>query len=163
MLSLKEQIASLPKEILYIGDISIRPIENDYDLWFAVVECRLAPGQEDFVNPAGFSIGRAYLNPDSNLPCIIWKGEERIGYIVLRRWAEGTANSWSFYLDKDYQGKGWGKTAAELAVQILRAADPEMPIKLSTEKDNLKAQSLYQAIGFHHDGEMDGDDLVFVL
>ena len=150
MLSLKEQIASLPKETLYIGDISIRPIENDYDLWFAVVECRLAPGQEDFVNPAGFSIGRAYLNPNSNLPCIIWKGEERIGYIVFRCWCDGTANSWSFYLDKDHQGKGWGKVAAELAVQILRTVDPGMPIKLSTEQDNLKAQRLYQAIGFRH-------------
>ena len=163
MCSLKEQILALSKESMVSGEIAIRPIEDDRDLWYAVVECRLAPEQEELVNPAGFSIGRAYLDPDSNVPCIIWKGGERIGYIVLRRWRGSIANSWSYFLDKNYQGKGWGKVAAQLAVQILHAADPGIAIKLSTEKDNLKAQKLYQSIGFRHNGEMDGDDLFFVL
>ena len=48
-----------------------------------------------------------------------------------------------------------------LAVQILRAATPELPIKLSTEANNKKAHRLYRSIGFRHYGEMDGDDLVF--
>ena len=46
---------------------------------------------------------------------------------------------------------------------ILKAADPQMPIKLSTEADNIKAQRLYTSIGFVKSEEMDGDDLVFVL
>lgn len=163
MLSLKDQIFGLPAETMTVGDISIRPIENDYDLWYAVVECQLKDGQEQYVNPAGFSIGRAYLNPDSNVPCIIWKGKERIGYIALRRWHDDSANSWSYYLDKEQQGKGFGEIAAQLAVQILKSADPERPIKLATEKENVKAQNLYQSLGFGYYGEQDGDDLVFVL
>ena len=111
--------------------------------------------------PAGFSIGRAYLNPEDNIPCIIWKDDTRIGYIVLRKWFCGNANSWSYYLDKDQQGNGYGKTAAQLAVQILKAADPETPIKLSAEPENKKAHRLYRSIGFRHEGELDGDDLVF--
>ena len=144
-----------------MDDIHIRPICDDYDLWFATVECRLHPNQTDLVNPAGFSIGRAYLNPEMNIPCIIWKNDVRIGYIVFRQWHDQTANSWSYFLDKSYQGKGYGTTAAKLAVQILKSTAPATPVKLSVEQTNKQAQRLYASIGFSYKGEMDGDDLVF--
>ena len=162
MCTLKEKIDALPESVFTSKDIRIRPIRDDHDLWYAVVECRLAPGQEDLVNPAGFSIGRAYLHPESNIPCIIWHGDDRIGYIVLRGWSGEDATSWSYYLSHENQGQGFGRAAAQLAIQILKAAAPDSPIKLSTERDNRKAQSLYSALGFHHCCEMDGDDLVFV-
>ena len=44
---------------------------------------------------------------------------------------------------------------------ILKAADPEKMIKLSTEVCNMKAQTLYLSLGFEKLAEMDGDDLVF--
>ena len=159
--TLKECFDRVPSEMRTLEGISIAPIRDDYDLWFATVECTLAPGQEDFVNPAGFSIGRAYLQPDRNIPCIIWQGSTRIGYIVLRKWVGSEATSWSYYLDRDFQGQGYGKTAARLAVKILKTAMPELPVKLSAEKDNTKAHRLYESVGFLRTGETDGDDLVF--
>lgn len=161
MVTLKERIHALPESSFTQDDIHIRPIRDDYDLWYAVVECQLAPGQEDFVNPAGFSIGRAFLHPEDNIPCIILKTQTRIGFIVLRKQADGRANSWSYFLDKRFQGFGYGKTAAQLAVRILQQADPNTPIKLSTERTNYPAQQLYRTLGFTHTGEMDGDDLVY--
>ena len=161
MISLKQKFDTLSPADLCRERISIRPIRDDYDLWYAVVECQLSPEQTDFVNPAGFSIGRAYLDPDNNIPCVIWLDDKRIGYIVFRRWCSGNANSWSYFLDKDRQGKGFGKAAACLAVQILKKADPDTPIKLSAEANNKKAHRLYRSVGFRHHGEMDGDDLVF--
>lgn len=160
-----EALRSLPCSAWQAAQVRIKPIENDDDLWYATVECTLAPGQEEFVNPAGFSIGRAYLNPEDNLPCVICKADgTRIGYIVLRTWlGQGSGFNWSFYLDKEFQGLGYGKAAARLAVQILKAVDPKVPIKLSTEQDNLKAQRLYESIGFSKSDELDGDDLVFIL
>lgn len=161
METLRQKIEALSPEVFSLDNIRIRRICDDTDLWYAVVECRLAPGQEEYVNPAGFSIGRAYLNPDQNIPCIILKEQTPIGYIVLRQW-DGSANSWSYYLDRQYQGQGYGKAAAGLAVKILKAADPAVPIKLSAEQENKKAHRLYQSIGFRLSGERDGDDLVFV-
>lgn len=61
------------------------------------------------------------------------------------------------------QGKGYGRKAAELAVYILKSANPEKKIKLATEQCNLKAQSLYHSLGFAQLPELDGDDLVFGL
>ena len=162
MRSLNEKIRSLSSDVFHYSNIRISPIHDDYDIWYAVVECKLAPGQEDLVNPAGFSIGRAYLHPESNIPCIIWNGNTRIGYIVLREWNRNEATSWSFYLSKEHQGYGYGRAAAKLAIQILLAAAPDTPIKLSTEKANHKAQQLYLDLGFHPTDELDGDDLVFI-
>ena len=161
MISLKQKFDTLSPADFCRERISIRPIRDDYDLWYAVVECQLSPEQTDFVNPAGFSIGRAYLDPKNNIPCVIWLDDQRIGYIVFRRWCSGNANSWSYFLDKDRQGKGFGKAAACLAAQILKKADPDTPIKLSAEANNEKAHCLYHSVGFRHHGEMDGDDLVF--
>lgn len=162
METLRQNILALSPDCFSLHGIQIRPICDDYDLWFAVVECKLSPDQAQYVNPAGFSIGRAYLRPEDNLPCIIWKGNTRIGYIVLRKF-DKSANSWSYYLDKTQQGHGYGTIAARLAVQILKAAEPSAAIKLSAERTNKKAHDLYRAIGFRHNGETDGDDLVFVF
>lgn len=54
-----DAILNLPEYYFVDGDISICPISDDDDLWYAVVECRLLPEQEEMVNPAGFTIGRA--------------------------------------------------------------------------------------------------------
>lgn len=90
-MNLREKIEALPGSVFSRDEIRISPIRDDYDLWYATVECRLAPGQEEFVNPAGFSIGRACLHPENHVPCIIWQGDCRIGYIVLCKWSDGSA------------------------------------------------------------------------
>lgn len=163
--SLTDALRGLPGTVWKSEKLFIRPIENEDDLWFATVECTLRPGQEEFVNPAGFSIGRAYLSPQDNLPCVVCKADgERIGYIVFRMWlGEGCGTNWSYYLDCSFQGMGYGKPAAELAVRILKTAMPELPIFLSTEAANDKAQRLYQSIGFTKTDQLDGDDWVFLL
>ncbi len=164
-MSIREKIHSLPEQVFSGGDLAIREIRDGGGLWYATVECTLGPGQEAFVNPAGFSIGRAYLRPEDNVPCVICLADgTRIGFIVFRKWlGDGAAYSWSYYLDRNWQGRGYGTQAARLAVQILKAADPEMPIKLSVEVDNDRAQRLYRRVGFQKLEELDGDDLVFCL
>ncbi len=163
--SLLDLLNNLPKDIWISETVSMRKIEDDYDLWYAVAECRVFPEQEEFVNPAGFSIGRAYLVPDNNVPCVICKTDgERIGFIVFRKWSDSDSGfNWSYFIDQKFQGMGYGKAAAKLAIKILRAADPKTPIKLSTEASNAKAQRLYQSLGFAKTDELDGEDLVFAL
>ena len=62
-----------------------------------------------------------------------------------------------------YQGKGYGKSAAELAINILKTVAPDKTIKLATDKTNTKAHKLYTSLGFSKSSEMDGDDIVFIL
>ncbi len=179
---MREKWDGLPHDILTGGGLTIREVRDDGDLWFATAECALAPGQGEFVNPAGFDIGRAhqlsaslktderfidnsYLNPADNVPCVICLEDgTRIGFIVFRMWlAAGTAYSWGYHLDRNWQGRGGGERAARLAIRILKAMGGDMPIKLSAEVENTRAQRLYERIGFHRLDELDGDDLVFGL
>ena len=145
--------------------VSIRPLETESDLIYAAYDCQLDDKQKELVNPAWFSIGRAYLFREDNYPCIIYNEHmEPIGFINLCKWlGEGDAYTWSYYIDRRHQGKGYGKSAAEAAVRLLKAADPDKPIKLAAEKDNEKAQRLYRSLGFCLLPEFDGDDMAFGL
>ena len=44
----------------------IKPIEDETDLWYAVEECKITSRQMEYVNPASFSVGRAYLDPENS-------------------------------------------------------------------------------------------------
>lgn len=77
--------------------------------------------------------------------------------------AGGEAYSWSYYLDRHWQGQGYRTKAGRLAIQSLKTADPAMPIKPSVGADNQKAQALYRKIRFQRLDELDGDDLIFAL
>lgn len=162
-MDLREKILALPAEEFTLDGVTIRPIKEKEDLWYATVECELAPGQLDYVNPAGFSIGLAWMDPAHHVPCVICLADgTRVGYILLRTWAPDEAVlSWSFYLDRRRQGKGYGRKAAQLAVRLLKAAGHGAPIKLAVEESNLRGQALYRSIGFERLDELDGDDLVF--
>ena len=105
------------------------------------------------------------MAPEDNVPCLIYdENSEPIGFISLCKWlGNGNAYSWSYYIDKKHQSKGYGKNAAALAIRILKAADPQKTIKLSTEERNEKAQCLYISLGFQKLPERDGDDIVFGL
>ncbi|MCE5234461.1 MAG: GNAT family N-acetyltransferase [Eubacteriales bacterium] len=159
-----EKISSIEPSLFSNEKIAVRRILDDYDLWFATVECMLDPKQQELVNPAGFSIGRAYLKPYDNYPCIICdEYGKRIGFINFCKWlADGEATTWSYYIDKNSQGSGYGKKVAETAVKILRAACPDLPIKLAVDIGNEKALIIYESLGFYDSGELDGDEHVFI-
>ena len=145
--------------------VKIKPLSTMDDVIYAGYDCKLTNEQKDLVNPFWFSIGRAYLFREDNYPCIIYNEcDKPVGFIILSKWlANGDAYSWSYFIDKDQQGKGYGKQTAQLVVQILKTANPSKCIKLATEVSNKKAQQLYTSLGFKLLSEKDGDDLVFAL
>ena len=145
--------------------VQIKPLKTQDELIYAIFDCQLTEEQKEYVNPAGFSIGRAYLCSEDNYPCIIYDNQMKpIGFITLCKWlGEEDAYSWSYYIDRRYQGNGYGKSAAQVAINVLKAADCNKSIKLATEEDNHRAQRLYAELGFVKLQELDGDDIVFGL
>ncbi len=164
-MSLRTELENLPDSRWQNTRVTISPLKTEADLVYATYDCQLTTEQKELVNPAWFSIGRAYLFKDDNYPCIIYNEKnEPIGFINLCKWLGcGDAYSWSYLIDKKYQGKGYGKQAAQLAVNILKSANAFKRIKLATEACNTKAQQLYISLGFEKLPEMDGDDIVFGL
>ncbi|MBR4435780.1 MAG: GNAT family N-acetyltransferase [Clostridia bacterium] len=164
-MTFNESIKNLPDAALSMGSVSIKPITTEAQMVCALYDLALTDEQKDFVNPTWFSVGRAYLNPNDNCPCLIYnEGSTPIGFMNLLKWTWRNAEmSWSFFIDKAFQGRGYGRQAAMLAIRILRSVEPDTPIKLSAEADNQSAHRLYLSLGFRLSDEKDGDDLVFVL
>ncbi len=166
-MSFRSNLEKLEKDLWTNGAVSFKPLKTLDDLIYVTYDCQLTDEQKDMIEPAWFSIGRAYLFREDNFPCVIRnRNDESIGFINLKKWLSNLPEdtySWSYFIDKDQQGKGYGKKAAQLAIRILKAANPDMRIKLATEKANTKAQALYRSLGFHQLPELDGDDLVFGL
>ena len=162
-MSLREKLERLPADAFREERIQITPLRNEADLIYALFDCKLKEDQVDLVNPASFSIGRAYLSRERNVPCLIRNEQgEPIGFISLNEWiGKSSAYSWSYFLDQNAQGRGYGRAAAELAIRLLNAADPDMPIRLSAEVSNADAHRLYCSLGFRLLEEKDGDDLMF--
>ena len=164
-MSLRSDLKKLSPEDWRNERIKLRPLSTEDDLIYAACDCRLTEEQQERVNPAWFSIERAYLFPEASLPCLIENEQsEPIGFLNLCQWsAESDTSSWSCFIGRRHQKKDCGKAAAQLALHILKTAAPEKPIKLATEAQNLPAQSLYVSLGFQKLPEIDGDDLVFAL
>ncbi len=164
-MSIRNDLEKLSGDNWQNAYVKIKPLSTEGDLIYAGYECQLTEEQKELVNPFWFSIGRAYLFPEDNYPCIICNTQdEPVGFINFCKWqGEGDACSWSYYIDKNEQGKGYGKNAARLAIHILKSINPPKQIKLATEKYNTKAQTLYLSLGFSLLPETDGDDLVFGL
>lgn len=162
-MSIREDLERVPNPVWMNARTCLKPLQSENDLIYAIFLCQLTEAQQELVNPAGFSIGRAYLFPADNYPCIICNEQNApVGFMNLNKWlSEGDAYSWSFMIDKKHQGKGYGRSAAKLAISILKAANPAKPIRLSTEQNNEKAQRLYRSLGFRLLPALDGDDLVF--
>ena len=164
-MSLRSDLKKLSPEDWRNERVKLRPLLTEDNLIYAACDCQLTEEQQERVNPAWFSIERAYLFPEASLPCLIENEQsEPIGFLNLCQWsAESDTSSWSCFIGRRHQKKDYRKAAAQLAVHILKTAAPEKPIKLATEAQNLPAQSLYVSLGFQKLPEMDGDDLVFAL
>ena len=164
-MSIRSDLLRVSEEHWGNSEVFFRRIETEEDLIYAGYDCRLREEQADLVNPFWFSIGRAYLAPEDHVPCVICTAAgERIGFIDFYQWrGDPHGYAWGYFIDARQQGKGYGKAAARLAVRLLKAAAPTMPICLAVAPENHKAQALYRSLGFHRRSALDGDDLVFCL
>ena len=165
-MDLLTKVEGLPQALFANERVSLCKIESDEEISFAVRGCRLRRDQRDQVDPAGVSLGRAWLHPRENIPYIIRnRRNEPVGFLLLCWWSDPAqpALSWSFFIGEKFQHQGYGSAAARCAVAVLRGAFPGVPIKLAVEAGNKKAEALYGSLGFRFWGEHHGDARVFVL
>lgn len=69
---------------------------------------------------------------------------------------------WRFMIDKNEQGKGYGKAALEEIIKYFRKNGADM-ILLSTEPENETALHIYHKYGFKETGEINDDEIVLKL
>lgn len=87
-MSLRSDLKKLSPEDWRNERIKLRPLLTEDNLIYAACDCRLTEEQQERVNPAWFSIERAYLFPEANLPCLTENEQsEPIGFLNLCQWS----------------------------------------------------------------------------
>ena len=156
--------------------IQLRRIDSS-NIW-KVIKLSVKEEQTNFVATNTGSILEAYstiIDGNVALPFGIYNENCLVGFVMFGYdTVDGEDDPaiainnyciWRFMIDKDYQGKGLGKEALQVALEYLRS-EPCGKAKycwLSYEPENMVAKALYTSMGFHENGEMCGEEVVSVL
>ncbi|KAB8136231.1 GNAT family N-acetyltransferase [Gracilibacillus oryzae] len=148
-------------------DIRIEEITKDN--WEEAFQLKVHESQKPFVPTIAESLAYAYVKPwDEALdPYIIYENNTIIGAFYLTYTPNSEDNYWigGFQIDKEQQGKGYGKQSLQKIMELIKAKHPDCKvISLTVEKENNKAIRLYEKAGFiNQNEENDYQEVVYKL
>jgi diamine N-acetyltransferase len=133
--------------------VTLQPITRD-NLW-AVVDLKLHPGQEQLVADNNDSIANAYVEP-TFVPLAVYTGDELVGFAMYGRHPH-TGAWWVIRLmiDREHQGKGYGRAAMEALIAMMAERVGCEEIVNSFVPANAVAAELYASLGFRPTGEIE--------
>ena len=136
------------------------------DNWRDVVSLEPTPDQVagDFVARNSSSLAEAAYVPGFE-PRGIYTDDELIGFVMWFEHDEPDGLPWyssdlrpeywisRFMIDKEHQGKGYGRAAMELVIDEMARRYGCAEINLSYNVENEVAETLYTSLGFVPDGD----------
>lgn len=132
--------------------------ESNFIACFAL---KLHGWQEEFVSHPIRSLAQAYVYYKQCTPFAVCLGSEVVGYVmVIYDYDEEAYNIWHLMIDKEYQGKGYGRTAMERVLSYIRTKPfgDSNRVLLTVNPENRTACGLYRALGFSETGRSDEDE-----
>lgn len=148
---------------------------DDKNLW-DIIKLSVHEHQKGFVATNTKSILEAYVTITSSgvaLPFGLYEEDTLVGFVMI---GYGTYEDkepqvapneyciWRFMIDKEHQGKGYGKKAMKAALEYIYTfpCGPATYCWLAYEPENAVAKKLYASFGFEENGDMCGDEIVAV-
>ena len=121
-----------------------------------VLALRLANDQEDFVATNAKSLAEAEDDEDAR-PRAIVVDDRVVGFLMYDA-SEDEAVIYRFMVDRNEQGKGYGRAALAAAMEEIVARSHVRDITVCYMPENVGARRLYQAAGFVEEGtDEDGE------
>ena len=151
---------------------------NGKNVW-ELLKLTVSESQRNYVATNEISMIEAYTAISGNgyaFPFGIYNGDTPVGFLMIGfdvddDWvdapdiAKGNYNLWRLMIDKDYQNRGFGRKAVQLALDYIKTfpcGEAEY-CWLSYEPENKAARQLYRSFGFEETGDMDGEEVIAVL
>ena len=102
-----------------MDNIELRKIDESN--FIPCFELKLGEGQEAFVSHPIRSLAQAYVYYHQCTPFGIYARDRMVGYVmVIYDYDEETYNIWHMMIDKEEQGKGYGKAALQKVLGYIR-------------------------------------------
>ena len=121
----------------------------------------MRPDQQRFVADyapiAAIVLAKSFVRPEGFVwaPYGIYVGAALAGMLALA-YEPGSADKYwiyHFFIDRAYQGKGYGKAAFQAFIQLILELHPHCKqINLAVHPENSRAQQLYASLGLQPDG-----------
>ena len=146
--------------------IALREVnEDNFD---KCVSLEVDDSQKNFVAANMKSIAQAWIHYKNARPFAIYNDDEMIGFMMFyvedgRSGKEKECFLWRLMVDKNHQGKGYGKTALKMAIEGFKKTIKITEVKTSLVPGNDGAGGLYKSLGFVPTGEIDDGEIVMVL
>jgi diamine N-acetyltransferase len=134
----------------------------DWENFWQIIQIEPYKNQEKYIQPVSVFLAQSYVNlnlgyPDKSLA--IYKEDKLIGYLKMvyvpksvepYLMDEDSFMIDALIIDKDYQGKGYGKVALDLAIKEIKAWAQEKAklISLVCYQDNTVAMKVFSNKGF---------------
>ena len=151
---------------------------NGENVW-DILKLKVADSQKNFVAGNDISVIEAYTAITANgyaFPFGIYNEHDPVGFLMIGYdkddyWKDAPAvadrnyNLWRLMIDENYQNRGYGKQAVELALRFIRTfpCGKADCCWLSYDPGNTAAKALYASFGFIETGEKDGEERIAVL
>ena len=131
--------------------VELREInQNNFE---AVIKLSVSKCQESFVSTPVYSLAQTWIYQKTAFPFAIYADNTLVGFVMLGYYeAKKQYTLWKFLIDKDYQNRGYGRKALELALKYLIETFDAREIYTGVALENEVAKHLYQSVGFTETG-----------
>lgn len=121
--------------------------------------------QREYVANQTVLLARAYAYRNlGSYACLIYNDEKPVGMALYYDCPELGAYDFSqIFIDERFQGRGYGKKAAQMLIDRMRAEHKFDKIVLCYIEGNEAAKAMYESLGFKLTGEADEDEIVMEL
>ena len=151
---------------------NVRLVKVNTENFDALIDLEVNESQQAYVADNIYSLAEAYANISEGRyaqPFGIYDGDIPVGFLMIGYNIADEDDDfikypiikdnyliWRFMIDKNHQGKGYGKEAMRLALEFIRTypcGEAEY-CWLSYEPENEAARNLYRSFGFEETPEM---------
>lgn len=135
----------------------------DAENFWDIVSLSLPPEQEELVTSNAVSIAQAYVQSEC-APLAVYDGDTPVGFVMycIDR-DDGEYWIYRLMVDKEHQGKGYGRRAMELVVETIKRDAAHHRILLGVHRDGGASVHIYESMGFVFNGQVFGKEHIMEL
>lgn len=142
---------------------NVEIVELNAENWYDCCELEVSTEQKQFIEPNAISIAQSKFEYTLK-PYAIYAEEKVVGFLMFNSVQEELDGYWVYRImvDKEFQGKGIGKTATKLMISEMAKLPNAKKIVVGYHPENLGAHNLYSSLGFIDNGDRFGKEMAVI-